>query len=274
MIDRRVDAPLPASLSDAVPSEGYALTPLVGLYASFETLASLASLEALVAGLPERSGLAFAILMQSTQDGLVSALEAALARVTSMPVLHFIEGARLVSDTVHLLPFDAPLPAPPPNGQPRPTPLHSRPPHAAFDLFLRAFAETHGAHFATVRFADAGAEGVVGLTRLRERGGLVVAQDRGEPGSGGEHADRRRAPFEGLVDVTLPLAQTGVFWRAISCSSAACGSIPPIERTRPNTLTLPRTVPTSIGWPTTWCSGRYWDCCDHAPAAISSPTGT
>ena len=75
---------------------------------------------------------------------------------------------------------------------------------APIDMFFRALAETHRASAVAVVLSGSGADGSVGLKRVKELGGLCIAQDPGEA----EFADMpRNAIATGLVDYVLPVAQ-------------------------------------------------------------------
>lgn len=71
------------------------------------------------------------------------------------------------------------------------------------DLLFRTLADSHGAHSAAVVLSGADADGAIGIKRVKERGGLTVAQDPEEC----EHpAMPRSAIATGMVDWTLPVA--------------------------------------------------------------------
>ncbi|HMD34656.1 MAG TPA: CheR family methyltransferase, partial [Vicinamibacterales bacterium] len=74
---------------------------------------------------------------------------------------------------------------------------------APVDAFFRVLADTHGSRSACVILSGTGPNGSAGLKRIKEYGGLVVAQDPVEA----EYGDMpRNAIATGLVDLVLPVA--------------------------------------------------------------------
>ena len=75
---------------------------------------------------------------------------------------------------------------------------------APVDAFFRVLADTHGSRSACVILSGTGPNGSAGLKRIKEYGGLVIAQDPREA----EYGDMpRNAIATGLVDVILPVAE-------------------------------------------------------------------
>jgi two-component system CheB/CheR fusion protein len=75
---------------------------------------------------------------------------------------------------------------------------------APVDVFFRALADTHGSHSVCVVLSGTGPNGSAGLKRVKEYGGLVIAQDPAEA----EYGDMpRNSIATGLVDLVLPVAQ-------------------------------------------------------------------
>ncbi len=82
----------------------------------------------------------------------------------------------------------------------------SRPPgkHVAVDLFFRTLADTHGPHAAAIVLSGADGDGAIGIKRVKERGGLTVAQDPREA----EHDSMPRSAIAtSMVDWVLPVAE-------------------------------------------------------------------
>ena len=74
---------------------------------------------------------------------------------------------------------------------------------APVDAFFRALADTHGPRAVCVVLSGTGPNGSAGLKRVKEHGGLVIAQDPAEA----EYADMpRNSIATGLVDLVLPVA--------------------------------------------------------------------
>ena len=60
---------------------------------------------------------------------------------------------------------------------------------APVDLFFRTLADTHGPHAAAIVLSGADSDGAIGIKRIKERGGLTIAQDLNEA----EHQGMPRA---------------------------------------------------------------------------------
>jgi two-component system, chemotaxis family, CheB/CheR fusion protein len=75
---------------------------------------------------------------------------------------------------------------------------------APVDLFFRSLADAQGSRAVCVILSGTGPNGSSGLKRIKEYGGLVIAQDPDEA----QHGDMpRNAIATGLVDVVLPVAE-------------------------------------------------------------------
>ncbi len=75
---------------------------------------------------------------------------------------------------------------------------------APVDVFFRALADAHGSQSVAVVLSGTGPNGSAGLKRIKEHGGLALAQDPGEA----EYGDMpRNSIATGLVDFVLPVAQ-------------------------------------------------------------------
>ncbi|HMF98645.1 MAG TPA: CheR family methyltransferase [Vicinamibacterales bacterium] len=75
---------------------------------------------------------------------------------------------------------------------------------APVDVFFRALADSHGSRSVCVVMSGTGPNGSAGLKRIKEYGGLVIAQEPSEA----EYTDMpRNAIATGLVDLVLPVAE-------------------------------------------------------------------
>ena len=74
----------------------------------------------------------------------------------------------------------------------------------AIDLFFRALAEARGPNAMAVILSGAGSDGALGLARVKEEGGITIAQDPAEAEYGSMPSS---AIATGQVDVVLPVAQ-------------------------------------------------------------------
>lgn len=74
---------------------------------------------------------------------------------------------------------------------------------ASIDLFLRSLAEDHGPAFAVI-LTGAGADGAIGVTAIKEAGGIVLVQDPNDA----EYASMPRSAIDTEVaDFVLPIPQ-------------------------------------------------------------------
>ncbi|HXW06873.1 MAG TPA: CheR family methyltransferase [Vicinamibacterales bacterium] len=75
---------------------------------------------------------------------------------------------------------------------------------APVDIFFRTLAEAKDAHAVCVVLSGTGPNGSMGLKRVKERGGIAIAQDPGEA----EFSDMpRNAVATGLIDYVLPVRE-------------------------------------------------------------------
>ncbi|MDM0009523.1 PAS domain S-box protein [Variovorax sp. J22G73] len=196
----RAEQDAEGELDDAVPSFGYALLPVVGLAGA---AGGLESLRAFLEGAAERSGMAFVVVLNLPTMRLEALVEQ-LRVWTHMHVVPVTGRQRLAADTVHVLP---------PGMSPRLSgnfvalgdpPGRAR--HLPADLFLRTLADSHGPHGTAVVLSGAGGDGALGIRRLKERGGLTIAQEPGETAEGGMV---NAAIATGMVDWVLPPREMG-----------------------------------------------------------------
>jgi len=191
-------------LDDAVPSFGYGLLPVVGLGGA---AGSVEALCAFLEGVAPDSGLAFVAVVnlpapgEDAPAGLVQRLRAS----SPLPVVPVDAQLRLAPDTVHVLPPGRPphmrgnlvAPAPAPPGRAR---------HLPVDLFFRTLADSHGPHATAVVLSGADGDGALGIKRMKERGGLTIAQDPRELAEAGM---ANAAVATGMVDWVLPAREMG-----------------------------------------------------------------
>lgn len=107
--------------------------------------------------------------------GQKSALPEILGRYTSMPVRTAQDGDPVSADHVYVAPADASLTIEPSKLQLREAQgaQHERHP---IDLFLASLAEDQGERAVAVILSGAGSDGALGLTAVKEQGGLTIAQ--------------------------------------------------------------------------------------------------
>jgi len=125
-----------------------------------------------------------------------------LQRWTTMKVSQAVDGEKVEINRVYVIPPGKLLTAM--DGHLRLTELdreHGR--RVAVDLFFRSLADTHGPHAAAVVLSGGDADGALGIKRIKERGGLAIAQDTDEA----EHDSMpRMAIGTGMVDWVLRAA--------------------------------------------------------------------
>lgn len=183
----------------AVPSRGYQLTPLVGLGGS---AGSIGALRSFFRSVPPDCGLAFVVILHLSPDH-ESTLADLLRRGTKMRVLQVTEALKVEPNTVYVIPPGKSLRAA--DGQLRLgelQPDHGR--HVAVDLFFRTLADAHGPHSTAIVLSGADGDGAIGIKRIKERGGLTIAQD---PAEAEQPAMPLSAIATGMVDWVLPVAE-------------------------------------------------------------------
>jgi chemotaxis response regulator CheB/signal transduction histidine kinase len=187
-------------IDDSVPTQGYQTTPLVGLGGS---AGAIPALQEFFKAMPADSGMAFVVVMHLAPEH-ESTLPELLQRCTAMPVFQAAEQQAIEPNQVYVIPpgkilgtLEGHLTLA------NPKPL-ARGRHVAVDLFLRALADTQGPHAAAVVLSGADGDGAIGIKRIKERGGLTVAQEPEEA----EHPSMPRSAIAtGMVDWVLPVAE-------------------------------------------------------------------
>jgi two-component system CheB/CheR fusion protein len=184
--------------SEAPPAPSSGLS-VVGLGAS---AGGLAALQSFFRHMPADSGMAFVVILHLSPE-YHSQLAELLQRETAMPVLQVTEAVPLDRNRVYVIPpahnltlVDGTLQlsdVAEPRGQ-----------RAPIDLFFRSLAATHGPRAAAVVLSGTGADGAMGVKRIKEDGGLVLVQD---PAEAEYEMMPRHAIATGLVDFVLPVAE-------------------------------------------------------------------
>jgi two-component system CheB/CheR fusion protein len=173
--------------------------PVVGLGAS---AGGLDAVRKLFDALPAGTGMAF-ILVQHLDPTHESMMVDLLAGHTPMKVQQAADGMPLARDHVYVIPPGSYLAI-------RDGALQLSKPrerHGArmpFDFFLRSLAEELGERAICVILSGTGADGSVGLKAIKEKAGLVIAQNPDEAGYDGMP---RSAIMTGAVDLVLPVAK-------------------------------------------------------------------
>jgi two-component system CheB/CheR fusion protein len=151
---------------------------------------------------PERSGMAYVVILHLSPEH-DSRLAEVLQSSTRMPVTQVTESVKVAPDHVYVIPPNKSLSVV--DGSlvlSNVTRVEER--RAPVDIFFRTLAETHGPRAACVVLSGTGADGSMGLKRVKENGGVAVVQDPSEA----EYPDMPRSSIAtGLVDLVLPVAE-------------------------------------------------------------------
>lgn len=173
--------------------------PVVGLGAS---AGGLQALTRFFEHMPADNGMAFVVVLHLSPKH-VSNVDSLLQRVTRMPVRQVTDSVPIEANHVYVVP---------PNRQltmndgylglrelERP-----RGRQVLIDLFFRSLAVVHRERAVGIVLSGAGADGAVGITRLKEQGGVTLAQNPGDA----EYEDMPRAAIATQqIDWVLPAAE-------------------------------------------------------------------
>lgn len=170
--------------------------PVVGMGAS------AGGIEALIQvfdGLPASTGAAFVLVVHLSPDH-ASNLAPVLQARTTMPVRQVTDTTRIEANHVYVIAPNHSLTMI--DGYLRVGPQERRDVRsAAIDLFFRSLADAHRQRAVCVVLSGAGSDGSVGLTRIKELGGIAIAQ---EPEEAEYSSMPRSAISTGLVDFVMP----------------------------------------------------------------------
>lgn len=168
---------------------------VVGIGAS---AGGLKALEAFFDHVPDDLGMAFVVIVHLSPKH-ESQMAELLQQHTAMPVAQVHGRLRVAAGHVYVIPpgndlvmADGHLDVSERSPQPR----------APVDLFFRTLAETYGHNAVGVVLSGTGSDGSVGLGRIKEEGGLTMAQ---LPAEAEYDAMPRSAVATGHVDVVLPV---------------------------------------------------------------------
>lgn len=171
--------------------------PIVGLGAS---AGGLAALLRFFEQMPNESGMAFVVVMHLSAEHESSA-DRILQKVTRMPVQQVTKPTPVECNHVYLISpaqqlemLDGYLRVTErPSGQPR---------HIAIDVFFRTMADAHRHRSIGIVLSGAGNDGSAGLMRVKEQGGVTLAQSLDDA----EYESMpRNAIATGQVDFVMPV---------------------------------------------------------------------
>lgn len=164
----------------------------------------LEALEAFFRAMPERPGLAF-VVVTHLAPGQKSALGEILARFTAMRVVVAEDAMRVQTNHVYVAPADAILTIARGALRVQPAdPAHHR--RHPINHFLGSLAADQGERAVAVILSGSGSDGTLGLSAVKEQGGLTIAQ--GSARSAPRYTDMPASAIAtGLVDMVLPVEE-------------------------------------------------------------------
>ena len=182
--------------SDAPASTARAHELIVGIGAS---AGGITALKRFFSALPADADMSYVVILHLSPDH-ESNLAEVLQSCTSIPVRQVRERVRIEPNHAYVVPPNKKLGMI--DGYIDPSDLvgvEER--RAPIDMFLRTLAESHQARAVSVILSGTGADGSMGIKRIKECGGLCIAQEPGDA----EFPDMPRSAIgTALVDFILP----------------------------------------------------------------------
>ncbi|MDH2240763.1 PAS domain S-box protein [Pseudomonas sp. GD03909] len=173
--------------------------PVVGIGASAGGLKALLTL---FEHMPRDCGMAFVVIMHLSPKHESNA-DKILQNVTKMSVLQVNQPVPIERNHIYVIPPAMDLQMN--DGYLRLVkPERERGAQVAIDLFFRTLADVHHSHAVGVVLSGSGSDGSVGLSRIKEQGGVTLAQTPEDA----EYDSMPRSAIEtGMVDIVLPVAE-------------------------------------------------------------------
>src|SRR5699024_4909334 len=184
----------------ATKKGGKGAEPKQTLFVGLGTSAGgLDALKAFFKSFPEESGMTFIVHLSPDNESNMAEL---LQAQTSLKVLQVNEKVDIESEHIYVIPPQKMLTV---EGNhlelAQPERQHVL---ASIDLFFRSLAETKGKQSACVIMSGRGNDGTKGMKRVKEAGGLTIAQDPKEA----QYPEMPQSAIEtGFIDFSLPIAQ-------------------------------------------------------------------
>ncbi|MGH9240009.1 MAG: CheR family methyltransferase [Vicinamibacterales bacterium] len=180
------------------PAGASGISMVVGIGAS---AGGIKALSQFFAHVPPRTPIAYVVILHLSPDH-ESKLAEVLQLSASMPVLQVRQTTKLEPAHVYVVPPNQTLEVS--DGTLRLFPMRSvEERRAPVDMFFRTLADAYGARATAVVLSGTGPNGSSGLKRIKEHGGLTIAQHTDEA----EYGDMpRNSIATGLVDYVLPVA--------------------------------------------------------------------
>ena len=184
----------PDTIDNIVPTRGYEMLPMVGLGGS---AGSIAALQEFFRAMPTDSGMVFVVILHLSPESRVDPARA--ARPLDRDAGAQGRGRRQGRAQPRLR-HSAGQGSGDRRRPSAPAPISSveRGRRVAVDLFFRSLADTHGPHAAAIVLSGADGDGAIGIKRIKERGGLTIAQDPDEA-EHRRHAARRHRHRHGRL---------------------------------------------------------------------------
>ncbi|HVU81383.1 MAG TPA: CheR family methyltransferase, partial [Rhodanobacteraceae bacterium] len=172
--------------------------PVVGLGAS---AGGLVALKKFLEQMPKKTGMAYVVILHLSPKH-ESVADKVLQGSTRMPVIQVKEPTPLQPDHVYVISPNQDLQMS--DGHLRVTEAkRPRGHHVAIDLFFRTLADTHQDKAVGIVLSGTGADGAVGVARIKEQGGVTFVQSPADA----EYDDMPRAAIASAqVDFVLPVA--------------------------------------------------------------------
>ncbi|MAX92447.1 MAG: chemotaxis protein [Pseudomonas sp.] len=173
--------------------------PVVGIGAS---AGGIQALMTFFEHMPNDCGMAFVVIMHLSPKH-ESNVDKIIQNVTKMPVLQVTQAVAIERNRIYVIPPALDLSMN--DGYLRlQQPERERGPQVAIDLFFRALADVHHSHAVGIVLSGSGADGSVGLSRIKEQGGVTLAQAPDDA----EYESMPSSAIEtGMVDIVLPVAE-------------------------------------------------------------------
>jgi len=189
----------PASPQNPALSPSHLDFPVVGIGASAGGLEAICTL---FRQMPGDCGMAFVVVLHLSPDHQ-SVADRIIQETTQMPVRQVTEPVPIERNHIYVISPANRLSTN--DGYLRVTPANRRRgDHVAIDLFFRDLADVHKDHAFCVVLSGTGADGAVGLSRIKEQGGVTLAQTPDDA----QYDSMPRAAIEtGMVDLVLPAAE-------------------------------------------------------------------
>ncbi|MQG94708.1 CheR family methyltransferase [Pseudomonas sp. MN1F] len=189
----------PASPQNPALSPSHLDFPVVGIGAS---AGGLEAIRTFFQQMPGDCGAAFVVVLHLSPDHQ-SVADRIIQEATPMPVRQVTEPVPIERNHVYVISPANRLSTN--DGYLRVTPANRRRgDHVAIDLFFRDLADVHKDHAFCVVLSGTGADGAVGLSRIKEQGGVTLVQTPDDA----QYDSMPRAAIEtAMVDLVLPAAE-------------------------------------------------------------------